>query len=134
MGILTVALGNFILGSFMGPSDIEEYSKGFIGYNCKFFLDKKKLWKDNIEMKLLHFLVELLTSNFYSDYRVFDGFQNNFFSIFSVFFPAATGILAGANISGDLKVTAVQFLHTNTFLLIFVKCRIHQTLFQKELC
>jgi solute carrier family 12 sodium/potassium/chloride transporter 2 len=35
MGILMVALANFILGSFLGPSDIDKFSKGFVGYDCK---------------------------------------------------------------------------------------------------
>lgn len=39
-----------------------------------------------------------------ADYRMHDGVEHDFFSVFAIFFPAATGILAGANISGDLKV------------------------------
>lgn len=43
---------------------------------------------------------EIFVTNILSDYES----DQTFFSVFAVFFPAATGILAGANISGDLKV------------------------------
>ncbi len=35
MGILIVALANFIVGSILGPSGVDELSKGMVGYNCK---------------------------------------------------------------------------------------------------
>jgi hypothetical protein len=35
MGILIVALANFIVGSILGPSGADELSKGFFGYNRK---------------------------------------------------------------------------------------------------
>ena len=46
-------------------------------------------------------LGETFSDNFPPDFRDGEGF----FSVFAIFFPAATGILAGANISGDLAVS-----------------------------
>lgn len=34
--ILLIALGDFIIGTFIGPKNNEEYAKGFIGYNGEF--------------------------------------------------------------------------------------------------
>ena len=43
--------------------------------------------------------IDLFKENFGPDYESGAGF----FDVFSIFFPAATGIMAGANLSGDLK-------------------------------
>ncbi|XP_062888086.1 solute carrier family 12 member 2-like [Mobula hypostoma] len=75
LAILLVAIGNFVIGTFL-PSDQEKNSKGFFNYRAEIFLEN-------------------LRPSFQA--------EENFFSIFSIFFPAATGILAGVNISGDLQ-------------------------------
>lgn len=45
------------------------------------------------------FLVHTAKDNLWEDYR-----GETFISLFSIYFPSATGILSGANISGELKV------------------------------
>uniref|UniRef100_A0A1B6CXS0 SLC12A transporter C-terminal domain-containing protein n=1 Tax=Clastoptera arizonana TaxID=38151 RepID=A0A1B6CXS0_9HEMI len=46
---------------------------------------------------------ELFWENMKPDYREHQGVKHDFYSVFAIFFPAAAGFLAGANISGDLK-------------------------------
>lgn len=48
--------------------------------------------------------MDVLTENWSPGYTITDGQMQDFFSVFSVYFPAGIGILAGANVSGDLKV------------------------------
>uniref|UniRef100_A0A4W6CU99 Solute carrier family 12 member 2 n=1 Tax=Lates calcarifer TaxID=8187 RepID=A0A4W6CU99_LATCA len=71
--ILLGAIANYFIGTFM-PTESKE-PKGFFGYHAAIFLE-----------------------NLGPDFRE----EETFFSVFAIFFPAATGILAGANISGDL--------------------------------
>lgn len=78
--ILLVAICDFFIGAFIGPLSEEDMARGFTGLSGETF-----------------------SKNFLPDYRLQKGEKHNFFSVFAIFFPAATGILAGANISGDLK-------------------------------
>ncbi|XP_071381041.1 solute carrier family 12 member 2 isoform X4 [Centroberyx affinis] len=71
--ILLGAIANYFIGTFI-PMESKE-PKGFFGYNTAILLE-----------------------NMGPDFRE----DETFFSVFAIFFPAATGILAGANISGDL--------------------------------
>lgn len=75
LALLLSAQLDFIVGTFITPSE-EEIDQGFVGYN-----------------------LTLLSTNLWSGYT--DDF--NCFKVFAVFFPAVTGIVAGANLSGELK-------------------------------
>ncbi|XP_058667734.1 solute carrier family 12 member 1 isoform X3 [Ammospiza nelsoni] len=77
--VLLVAIVNFFIGTVI-PTNTEKKARGFFNYQASIFAE-----------------------NFGPDFRSGEGF----FSVFAIFFPAATGILAGANISGDLKVMSM---------------------------
>ena len=81
-----------VIGFFVGPMSREIEAKGFLGPN-------ESLASQNFKLG-------------------FTG-KENFFSVFAVFFPATTGILAGVNISGDLR-DAQKAIPKGTFLAIGV--------------
>ncbi|KAK2151035.1 hypothetical protein LSH36_378g01015 [Paralvinella palmiformis] len=91
LGILVIAIVNFLVGTLI-PATEDKKAKGFYGYRGTIFQE-----------------------NFGPDFR--DG--HNFFSVFAIFFPAATGILAGANISGDLQ-DAQKAIPKGTLLAILI--------------
>ncbi|XP_036606829.1 solute carrier family 12 member 3 isoform X1 [Trichosurus vulpecula] len=89
--VIMISFANYFVGTLIPPSE-EKASKGFFSYRGDIF-----------------------AQNLVPDWRGIDG---SFFGMFSIFFPSATGILAGANISGDLKDPAVA-IPKGTLMAIF---------------
>ncbi|KAI3411843.1 hypothetical protein GPALN_001906 [Globodera pallida] len=100
MVLLWVSILDYFIGTFIPPSE-EQQRKGITGFR-------------------METLKENLMPQFRDDY--------NFFTVFAVYFPAATGIMAGANISGDLRDpqsaiplgTLVAIAITSTIYLLVV--------------
>ncbi|CAE1286567.1 SLC12A2 [Acanthosepion pharaonis] len=95
LGILLISMSVFLIGTFFPPT-LDNFSKGYTSYSAETFRE-----------------------NFLPDFK-----GEEFFSVFSIFFPAATGILAGANISGDLK-DAQSAIPKGTLLAILLSSAIY---------
>ena len=81
----------------MEPND-EQQAKGFLGYSSAIFQEN---------------MLSQYTYDYQSDK------MNSFFTVFAVFFPAVTGIVAGANLSGDLQDPATAIPKGTMLAILF---------------
>ncbi|KAJ8335578.1 hypothetical protein SKAU_G00389200 [Synaphobranchus kaupii] len=89
--VIMISFVNYFVGTVI-PATPHKQARGFFNYRADIF-----------------------AANFVPSWRGPDG---SFFGMFSIFFPSATGILAGANISGDLKDPAIA-IPRGTMMAIF---------------
>ena len=101
------AIFDVLIGSFIGPTNDAAIASGFTGFSSKFIFYCRNWLTCTIfsyRNEYHYFSVKTFKENWYSHYTE----DQSFFTIFAVFFPSVTGIQAGANISGDLKVSLLK--------------------------
>ena len=77
---LDMFAGTFVTGSSLFLNDEKRHARGYTGWS-----------------------IDTVKDNINSEYVEFEGQMQSFLTIFAVFFNSVTGIVAGANMSGDLK-------------------------------
>uniref|UniRef100_A0A3B3W332 Solute carrier family 12 member 10, tandem duplicate 1 n=1 Tax=Poecilia latipinna TaxID=48699 RepID=A0A3B3W332_9TELE len=92
---LMVSFANYLVGTVIPPT-VDKQAIGIFGYRGKEFFS-------------------FPPNTLFDDWR---GAQNDFFRMFAIFFPAATGIMSGVNICGDLKDPATA-IPKGTLMAIF---------------
>ncbi|KRY36242.1 Solute carrier family 12 member 1 [Trichinella spiralis] len=95
LAILSISVLNYLIGTTL-PKSEDMQAKGFTGYSWETFM-----------------------KNLLPEFR-----GETFFSLFSIYFPAATGVMAGANISGDLK-NAHNAIPKGTLLAILITSSVY---------
>jgi potassium/chloride transporter 8 len=106
--VLLLSALDFMVGTFI--NDLDDGDKGFQGWSSGFFFE-----------------------NLYTSYDD----KLTWFTVFGVFFPTITGVLAGINMSGDLRTPSTDIpngtlaaLSTSTFLylvfMVFLGATVHR--------
>merc|ERR1712226_1171239 len=128
MGLLVILICSqidFIIGSFLPYKDFKCVDEGVSDDDCTnwtgttgFLEGEGKFGFKGYNASLLG--DNILTSHFHGT-PPDQAYENapSFFTVFGVFFPAVTGIVAGANLSGDLKDPATA-IPKGTLLAIVV--------------
>ncbi|XP_063627507.1 bumetanide-sensitive sodium-(potassium)-chloride cotransporter-like [Cydia splendana] len=78
--VIVLAIFNYVIGVAKGPATNTEIARGFVGISA-----------------------DTMKQNAMPDFRLSEGVHHDVFTVFAMYFPAVTGVQAGANICGDLR-------------------------------